>query len=184
MLKTKEKIRLGFVLMLSLFTPAVGYCAAADGNLPAGATQNSDLIATIEKLSSFKNFRMKVSDLDKLIKNNCTKKSEDKSDFNVESVYACDRKSGLENVRIDWRNGDGDSYVMALSVYFNYPEYEKVKKAMEKNLGRASLRQKDMVLWRSSSDKKLNELGNPAIYASRDPDDHTASFQLVLEQGP
>jgi hypothetical protein len=179
-----QKARLGFVLMLSLLGAAGGYCTAADGNLPAGEIQKSDLISTVEKLSSFKNFRMKVADLDKLIKNNCTKKSEDKSDFNVESEYACDRKSGLENVRIDWRNGDGDSYVMALSVYFSYPEYEQVKKAMEKKLGRASLRQKDMVLWRSSSDKKLNELGNPAIYASRDPDDHTASFQLVLEQGP
>lgn len=183
MLKKKEKFSLGFVLMLSLMAPAVGYCGALDGNLSRVEIQTADLVTAIGKLSDFKNFRMKIADLDKLLKGMCTKKSEDKSDFNVVSAYVCDPKSGMKNARIDWRSGDGDSYVMALSIYFKSSEYENVRKIMQQHLGRASLRQKDMILWRSS-DKKLNELGSPTIYATRDLDDNTASFQLVLEQGP
>jgi len=175
---------LRFIFILLLIVPVFACCSAADGNLSRVEPQKYNLITVIGSLSNFKNFRLKTSDLDKLLKGSCTKKSEDKSDFNVESLYVCDPKSGLEHARIDWRNGDGESYVMALSVYFNYPQYENVKKVMQQNLGRASLRQKDMILWRLSSDKKLNELGNPAIYATRDPDQNTASFQLVLEQGP
>ena len=41
-----------------------------------------------------------------------------------------------------------------------------------------------MDLWRYASDKELNELGNPVIYNSRDTDDHTARFEIGLEQGP
>jgi hypothetical protein len=55
---------------------------------------------------------------------------------------------------------------------------------MEQNLGRASKRLKDVVEWRSSSDKGLNEWGKPVIYVTRDSDTHAASFELALEQGP
>jgi hypothetical protein len=39
-----------------------------------------------------------------------------------------------------------------------------------------------MMFWGLSSDKKLNELGDPTIFAMRDPEDNTTSFELAIEQ--
>nr|WP_156133552.1 hypothetical protein [Massilia sp. JS1662] len=184
MSKNKQILKLGSILLLAFATSVACHSSTVEGNPSGAEALNSGLVTAVAKLSNFKNFRMGTAELEALIKDSCTKTKEIKTDYSVVSVYGCNSKSGMKRVRMDWRNGDGDSHVMTLSVDFNYAEYEKIKTTMEQNLGRATKKRKDMIEWRPSSDKGLNAWGHPIIYVARDPDTHTASFELGLEQGP
>jgi hypothetical protein len=137
MSKSKKIFNLGLALLLN-FTASVCHSSTVEGSLSGAA-------AVIGKLANFKTFRMEPARLEALIKGGCTKTKEIKTDYSVVSVYGCSPKSGMDRVRMDWRNGDGDSHVVALSVDFNYAAYDNVKKAMEQNLGRASKRLKDAI---------------------------------------
>ena len=156
----------------------------ADERNSTAAARSDQLTSVIQNLSDFKSFRLKIPDLENLVRNACKKTVEHASEFGIVNKYTCGSTSAIEQIRIDWRNGDGSGYVMALSIDYKYDQYENVRKIMERKLGRPTKKSKDVVLWRYISDKKLNELGNPVIYSSVDTDEHTARFEIALEQGP
>ncbi len=67
-------------------------------------------------------------------------------------------------------------------MFFSSESYAAVKKQMEGNLGRSQTSGKDFIAWKYSSDKKLNQHGQPSIRLSRDVSDKSSIFQLALEQ--
>jgi hypothetical protein len=170
--------------LLALTLPGVCLADAASGKRSDVESQNSGLAAVINKLSDFKSFKLNPLELENLIRIICRQTKAEKTAFNVENEYTCAAGSGVEKISIDWRNGEGAGYVMALSVDYKYDQYYEVRKIMERKLGRASITNNEISLWRYVSDKMLNQLGNPAISTYRDLDTRTARFEIALEQGP
>ncbi|MFK3739094.1 hypothetical protein [Massilia sp. TN1-12] len=174
----------GFALLASVFVLSTGHAAGLEGDIKKVAASDRALVNIVSELATFKTFRKTQAEFQQVLHDVCQRTNEIKDESGIVSRYACSQASGIERVRIDTRRDKLGSYVMTLSVYYNYAAYARVRSAVERQLGTRSTKTGDMVLWRDASDPHLNKLGNPVIYVDRDADTKTASFELGLEQGP
>ena len=174
---------LSFGLLVSLLVLSKGHAAGIEKKHQESA-ESDRVLVIIRELATFKTFRKTQAEFQQVLHDVCQRTNEIKDESGIVSRYACNPASGIERVRIDTRQDKLGSYVMTLSVYYNYAAYARVRSAVERQLGTRSTKAGDMVLWRDASDPHLNKLGNPVIYVDRDADTKTASFELGLEQGP
>lgn len=174
----------GFALPVCVLILTTSHAAGMEEKAKKEAASERVLVNIISEFATFKTFRKTQAEFQQVLRDACQRSNEIKDESGIVSRYACNPASGIERVRIDTRQDKLGSYVMTLSVYYNYAAYSDVRRAVEKQLGTRSTKSEDMVLWSYASDPHLNKLGNPVIYVQRDVDTKTASFELGLEQGP
>lgn len=130
-------------------------------------------------------FRKNGASLDEIFNKYCKKGKQLKNDHSVDIQYVCDvSTTGMRSAHFDSREyGNGENYLMTLDIDFEYKSYESVKRLITAKLGVAQRKKKNYTGWEFKSDKFLNERGNPVIDVSRDKDDNSSTFSVVLEQG-
>ncbi|MEV4777922.1 hypothetical protein [Burkholderia sp. LMU1-1-1.1] len=173
-----------------LFVQFISGCARADNTnkAPVAAAQlapDSAAVEIISNLADFSTFRKTSDFFDSVLRTQCKKKNSIKDEDGISSKYICDPASGLKIVDIDTRQPKGEApYLMSLRLTFSYSEYPKVKKIIQKKLGRPSRDNSTLTTWSYKTDKELNEYGDPTVAMSRDKELSVSVFQLGLEQGP
>lgn len=175
--------------MNGLIYLAVPYVCYADNVMPGklfAPRKNKNLTEIIYKLADYRTFRKDFNYLDVLLNDACQVDSRVKDDYGIYSYYKCDADTEIEKMSFSYLfdDGKGKGYLLTLHITYDCRNYETVRKIVSARLGKESYNYPKSLSWLYSSDKMLNQRGDPIIEVSCDADTNRASFGLGIHSGP
>lgn len=177
----KQKINIFFFIGCFLIGPAVASSAQNISDSELSDSHNTEKFkVVISKLADYRNFRIKISELDRLLLDFCTKELNYKTEMISFAKYKCDARSGIDSVEIDSQEDATYNYVMALGVFFRHEYFDIAKKIMTKKLGPPSKTEKNYIDWDYVTDREMSKRGNPTIFLVTHSGDAHSSFNIQI----